>query len=126
VPTAGEGGLEAKRSCHFGKSRCFTLIELTQGEIQGVRVVPNELHSEGGCRVAAQLLTSAGVNALVAGGIGARPLAILSEAGIEVYFDQQRETVGEVIRVFAAGELRPIEVNEICKNHRGQRHEHSC
>ena len=122
VPSIGEGGLDARRSRHFGKSRNFTLIELTHGEIKSVRVVPNEPHSEGGCQVAAQLLASAGVNALVAGGIGARPLVILSEAGIDVYFDRQWKTVGEAVAALAAGELQLIAADQICNHHRGERH----
>jgi len=126
VPSVGEGGLQARRSSHFGKSPCFTLVELTQGEVGDVRVVPNERHSEGGCRVAAQLLAAEGVSSLVAGGIGARPLAVLNEAGIDVYFDKQRKTVAEAIAALAASELQPIELDQTCSHHQGQGHEHSC
>jgi predicted Fe-Mo cluster-binding NifX family protein len=126
VPSVGEGGLGARRSQHFGKSLCFTLVELTQGEVGDVRVIPNERHSEGGCRVAAQLLASEGASALVAGGIGARPLAVLNEAGIEVYFDKQRKTVAEAITALVAGELEPIELDQTCSHYRGQGRKHSC
>jgi|BarGraIncu00421A_1022006.scaffolds.fasta_scaffold02852_2 predicted Fe-Mo cluster-binding NifX family protein len=126
VPSVGEGGLQARRSSHFGKSPCFTLVELTQDEVGDVRTVPNERHSEGGCRAAAQLLAAEGASALVAGGIGARPLAVLNQAGIEVYFDKQRKTVAEAIAALAAGELRPIELDQTCSHHRGQEHEHTC
>ena len=122
VPSVGEGGLQARRSSHFGKSPCFTLVELTQGEVGDVRVVPNERHSEGGCRVAAQLLAAEGVSSLVAGGIGARPLAVLNEAGIDVYFDKQRKTVAEAIAALAASELQPIELDQTCSHHQGQGH----
>ena len=126
VPSVGEGGLDARRSHHFGKSCCFTAVELAAGKVEHVDVIPNGSHSEGGCRAAAQLLVSAGVNALVAGGIGARPLAILSEAGIDVYFDRQRKTVGEAVAALAAGELQPIATDQICSHHRGQPHGDSC
>ncbi|MHB8059439.1 MAG: NifB/NifX family molybdenum-iron cluster-binding protein [Gaiellaceae bacterium] len=122
----GEGGLEARRSQHFGKSPNFTLVELAGGEIEGVRVLANESHAESGCRGAAQLLTSAKVSAVVAGGIGARPLAILGEAGIAVYFDKQRKTVAEAVAALAAGELQPIELDQTCSRHQGEGHEHSC
>jgi predicted Fe-Mo cluster-binding NifX family protein len=126
VASVGEGGLEARRSSHFGKSPNFTLVELANGEIEGVQVVANESHAESGCRGAAQLLASAKVNALVVGGIGARPLAILGEAGIDVYFDKQRKTVAEAVAALAAGELRPVELDQTCSHHRGQENEHSC
>jgi predicted Fe-Mo cluster-binding NifX family protein len=126
VPSVGEGGLEARRSSHFGKSPCFTLVELTQGQVGDVRIVPNGGHSEGGCRAAAQLLASEGASTLVAGGIGARPLAVLNEAGIEVYYDKQRKTVAEAIAALAAGELQPIELDQTCSHHQGQGHEHTC
>jgi predicted Fe-Mo cluster-binding NifX family protein len=126
VPSVGEGGLDARRSHHFGKSPCFTAVELAAGKIERVDVIANGSHSEGGCQAAAQLLASAGVNALVAGGIGARPLAILSEADIDVYFDRQRKTVGEAVAALAAGELQPIATAQICNHHRGQEHGDSC
>ena len=126
VPSVGAGGLEARRSSHFGKSPNFTLVELVNGKIEGVQVVANGSHAESGCRNAAQLLASARVDALVAGGIGARPLAILSEAGIDVYFDKQRKTVAEAVAALAAGELKSIEVDQTCSHHSGQEHEPSC
>ena len=126
VASVGEGGLEARRSSHFGKSPNFALVELVDGEIEGVQVVANESHAESGCRGAAQLLASATVNALGVGGIGARPLAILGEAGIDVYFDKQRKTVAEAGAALAAGELRPVELDQTCSHHRGQENEHSC
>ena len=126
VASVGEGGLEARRSSHFGKSPNFALVELVDGEIEGVQVVANESHAESGCRGAAQLLASATVNALVVGGIGARQLAILGEAGIDVYFDKQRKTVAEAVAALAAGELRPVELDQTCSHHRGQENEHSC
>jgi predicted Fe-Mo cluster-binding NifX family protein len=126
VPSVGEGGLDARRSSHFGRSPCFTLIELSEGEIGEVRVVANEAHSKGGCRGAAQLLVSSGANALVAGGIGARPLGILKEAGIDVYFERVLKTVNDAVGAFAAGSLRPIELDQTCSHDQGQRHEHSC
>jgi len=126
VPSVSEDGLEARRSHHFGKSPCFTLVELIQGEVGDVRTVPNEPHSEGGCRIAAQLLVSEGASVLVAGGIGARPLAILNQAGVEVYFDKQGRTVADAIAALAGGELQPIELDQTCSHHRGQEHAHSC
>jgi len=126
VPSVSEDGLEARRSHHFGKSRFFTLVELTEGEIGDVRTVLNASHSEGGCQASAQLLASEGASALVAGGIGVRPLSILNQAGIEVYFDKQRKTVAEAIAALAAGELQPIELDQTCSHHEGQGREHSC
>jgi predicted Fe-Mo cluster-binding NifX family protein len=66
------------------------------------------------------------VSTLIAGGIGARPLAVLNEAGIEVYFDKQRKTVTEAIAALAAGELQPIALDQTCSHHQDEAHEHSC
>jgi predicted Fe-Mo cluster-binding NifX family protein len=126
VPSVGEGGLEARRSSHFGRSPCFTLVDIAGGEIRDVRVVANEDHSKGGCRGAAQLLVSSGVDALVAGGIGARPLSILNEAGVDVYFEPALKTVSEAVDAFAAGSLRLVELDQTCSHHQGQEREHSC
>ena len=41
VPTMGEGGLQSERSGHFGHCDCFTLIDITDGEIGEVSIIDN-------------------------------------------------------------------------------------
>ena len=87
VPTMGEGGLQAERSGHFGHCDCFTLIDIADGEIGEVSIIQNPPHEEGGCLRPVGLLSDAGANAIVAAGMGMRPLMGFENAGIDVLFD---------------------------------------
>jgi predicted Fe-Mo cluster-binding NifX family protein len=117
VPSLGEGGLEAERSAHFGQCDCFTLIEVADGEIVEVRVVENPPHEEGGCLRPVNLLASHGVNALIAAGMGARPLAGFNDAGIAVYFENQTPGIGDAVRLVLSGGVETMDARHVCGGH---------
>lgn len=117
VPTEGAGGLECERSGHFGRCDCFTLVEIADGAVVGVRVIDNPPHVEGGCLRPVELLASNGVNALVVAGIGGRPLAGFNDAGITVYFDNGRPVVGDVVDALLAGAIEVIDPSYVCGGH---------
>jgi predicted Fe-Mo cluster-binding NifX family protein len=117
VPSMGEGGLDAQRSAHFGHCDCFTLVDVVDGEIAGVRVVANPAHEEGGCLRPVGLLASQGVNALVAGGMGARPLAGFHQAGITVYFENQTPQIGEAVQLVLDGSVATMDERHVCGGH---------
>jgi predicted Fe-Mo cluster-binding NifX family protein len=117
VPTEGDGGLECERSGHFGRCDCFTVVEIENGTVTGVRVVDNPPHVEGGCLRPVQLLASHGVNALVVAGIGGRPLAGFNDAGITVYFDNRIPVVGDVVDALLAGAVEVIDPSYVCGGH---------
>jgi len=48
VPSQGAGGLEGLRSGHFGHCPAFTLVDVENGAISNVTVVPNQEHVQGG------------------------------------------------------------------------------
>ena len=75
VPTMGEAGLESERAGHFGHCDCFTVVEIADGEITGTSEVANPPHEEGGCMRPVGLLAKAGVDAIVAAGMGMRSRA---------------------------------------------------
>ncbi len=117
VPSSGAGGMQAERSGHFGRCDSFTLVEIADGVVADVRVINNPPHVEGGCLRPVQLLASHGVNALVVGGIGARPLAGFAQAGIAVYHDVERPLVAEVVDALIAGEVALIDPSAVCGGH---------
>ena len=117
VPTNGAGGLDCERSGHFGRCDCFTVVEIEDGAVAGVRIVANPPHEEGGCLRPVNLLAGEGVNALVVAGIGGRPLAGFTDAGIAVYFDNMRPVVSEVIDAMLAGEVELIDPSAVCGGH---------
>lgn len=114
VPTMGEGGLQSERSGHFGHCDCFTLIDIADGQIGEVSVLQNPPHEEGGCLRPVGLLSQAGATAIVAAGMGMRPLMGFEQAGIDVLFDNATPGVGDVAKLAAAGQLPRMTVNEAC------------
>ncbi len=114
VPSMQPGGLEAPRSGHFGHCDVFTMIEVRDGKVEDVTVVPNQPHAQGGCQVPVDLLHQQGANALIVGGIGMRPLMGFRQVGIEVFFGPEGETVGAVLDLLMEGKLHPIGEHQVC------------
>ncbi|MGV8083849.1 MAG: NifB/NifX family molybdenum-iron cluster-binding protein [Coriobacteriia bacterium] len=117
VPTMGEGGLHSERSGHFGHCDCFTVVDVENGEIVKVSVVDNPPHAEGGCLRPVELLASHGVNALVAAGMGGRPLMGFQDAGITVFFENQTPGVGDVVKMAVSQQLPVMSLDNACRGH---------
>ena len=111
VPTMGEAGLESERAGHFGHCDCFTVVEIADGEITGTSEVANPPHEEGECMRPVGLLAKAGVDAIVAAGMGMRPLTGFNQAGITVYFENQTPIVGD------AGSVPVMSADNACNHH---------
>ncbi|BBO75268.1 dinitrogenase iron-molybdenum cofactor biosynthesis [Desulfosarcina widdelii] len=114
VPSMEAGGLNGKRSGHFGHCDVFTLIDVKDGAIEKVSILPNQSHVQGGCMVPVNLLADNQVNALIVGGIGMRPLMGFRQVGIEVYHDDQRPDIRPVVEDLIAGKLPMIADNQVC------------
>ena len=91
VPTMGKAGLDSERSGHFGHCDCFTIVDIEVG-----------------------LLSDAGVQGIVAAGMGMRPMMGFQEAGIAVYFDNQTPNVGDVAKMVAAGQVPTMGPENAC------------
>ena len=122
IPSVGNGGLEGQRSEHFGHCDAFTLVDVENGEISNVTVVPNREHQEGGCLVPVNTLSALKVNALVVAGIGMRPLTGFTEAGIDVYYDNINPEIKPVVENLIAGKLSVISTNQACNSSGGCQH----
>ena len=114
IPSEGEGGLDGMRAGHFGHCDVFTCVDIEDGKIGAVRIVANKEHVQGGCMVPVQLLAQEGVNAIVVGGIGMRPLMGFRQMGIDVYHDAERREIRPVVEDFAAGTLTMITDQQVC------------
>lgn len=117
VPSNSPGGMEAERSDHFGHCDVFTLITVNDGKIASVETVEQIAHDAGGCMVPVKTLSGVGAQAIVVGGIGARPLAGFAEEGIDVYYAprEQIRTVEEVMGAFLEGNLPVMQPGQACK-----------
>lgn len=116
VPTMGEASLESERSGHFGHCDVFTVVEITDGKITNTTAVRNN-HDEGGCLAPVALLAEEGVDAIVAAGMGMRPLAGFQQAGIDVYFENQTPGVGDVALLVAQGNVPLMTADTACSHH---------
>ncbi|MBW1903580.1 MAG: NifB/NifX family molybdenum-iron cluster-binding protein [Deltaproteobacteria bacterium] len=120
VPSEETGGLDGRRSGHFGHCDVFTLVDVEDGEIKQVTTIQNQAHVQGGCMVPVNLLAQHGVNALIVGGIGMRPLMGFRQAGIDVYHDETRPDIRPVVEDLIAGKLSVIGDNQVCGGGGGQ------
>ena len=114
VPSLGEDGLEAQRSGHFGHADCFTIVTIENGEITGTEIIDNPPHEEGGCMRPVGILADAGIDAIIAAGMGMRPMQGFAAAGITVLHDAETPLVGDVARRAAAGELVAMGPEHAC------------
>ena len=106
IPTNNPGGMEAAWSDHFGHCDVFTVVEVdAENKIASVETLPVPDHGAGGCMVPVQTLSDAGVNAIVVGGIGARPMQGFAEVGIDVYWADKNSipSAGDVMEKFQQG-----------------------
>ena len=114
IPSQGNGGLDGQRSGHFGHCDVFTLVDVKEGKIQEVTIVPNQEHAQGGCMVPVNLLAAHNATALIVGGIGMRPLAWFNQVGIDVYYDATRDDIRPVVEDLISGTLQLIESDQVC------------
>ncbi len=122
VPSEGEGGLEGVRAAHFGHCQTFTLIDVEGGEIKKTTTLANAPHAEGGCMVPVTLLAQQKVNAIIVAGMGMRPLMGFRQFGIDVYFENNKPGIREVVADLIAGKLQPMGDDLACGG--GGHHHH--
>lgn len=118
VPSNNPGGLEAGRSEHFGHCDLFTIIKIKNDVIAEVRTVSNQEHEAGGCMVPVQFLKSHDVDAIVVGGIGARPLQGFIEVGIDVFYADRNTmlTVQSVVEGMIDARFPVIRPDQTCQS----------
>ena len=114
VPSDNPGGLEAPVSAHFGHCDLYTIVEMDESGIKSVSTLDNPPHAEGGCLAPVQRLADSGVNKLLAGGMGRRPLSGFNQAGIEVYLASGNPTVGQSVQALMDNRLPLFSLDSVC------------
>lgn len=114
VPSDQPGGLEAQLGAHFGHCELYTLVEVAGGEIVDVRALAAMPHQQGGCMAPVNHLAQNGVNVLLAGGMGLRPLMGFNQVGISVYQAGGADAVGQAVQAYLQGGLRPFTPEFTC------------
>ncbi len=125
IPSEFPGGLEAEVAPHFGHCAAFTLVQVEDGEVTKVGILPNQGHVQGGCMAPVMLLKQAGADALISGGMGMRPLAGFQQVGIQVYFSEEEAIVGDAVKRVLAGTARIFGPAQTCGGGGGD-HEGGC
>lgn len=114
IPSEQPGGLDAAVSAHFGHCACFTIVDVDEQGAQRVGVLPNAPHGQGGCMAPVSFLKQHGVERLVAGGMGMRPLMGFQQVGIEVHYHEGAALVGEAVGLLLAGQARVFAPAQAC------------
>ena len=122
VPSALPGGLDAVVSDHFGHCDVFTLAAIDDGRIGEVSIIPNPPHQQGGCLGPVRYLAEQGARVLIAGGMGMRPLAGFTDAGIMVLHHGGNQLVSDALAAFTQGQLIRFGDDRTCGGGQGNCH----
>jgi predicted DNA-binding protein (UPF0251 family)/predicted Fe-Mo cluster-binding NifX family protein len=115
IPSEAPGGLEARRSGHFGRCECFTMVDVTDGTVGEVAILDNAPHTEGGCLGPVTLLAEHNVDAIVVDGIGGRPLMGFNQVGIAVHAGVGGD-VQTAVSAFMQGGLPVVGLEGACQH----------
>ncbi len=115
IPSEAPGGLDAKRSGHFGRCECFTMVDVVEGEVAEVAVLTNAPHTEGGCMAPVLALAEQNVDAIVVDGIGGRPLMGFNQVGIAVHAGIGAD-VQTTVDAFIQGGLPVVGFDNACQH----------
>ena len=114
IPSMAPGGLDASVSAHFGHCDLYTLVKIAEGQVQEIAILPNVPHQQGGCMAPVNHLAQNGVQVLIAGGMGMRPLMGFNQVGISVLYGGGVQTVGEAVDAFLKGNLQQFTSDFTC------------
>ncbi|MCJ2165125.1 NifB/NifX family molybdenum-iron cluster-binding protein [Pseudodesulfovibrio sp. S3] len=114
IPTAEPGGMDAVIDAHFGHCAMYTLVDVEDGTVKEVSIVPSCPHVQGGCMAPVNYLADNKVKALISGGMGMRPLMGFNEVGIQVYHGSGAPTVKAAIEAFLHDSLPVFTVDQTC------------
>jgi predicted Fe-Mo cluster-binding NifX family protein len=114
IPSSHPGGLDAPLGAHFGHCDLYTLVKIAAGEVTEVATLANVPHQQGGCMAPVNHLAENGVQVLIAGGMGMRPLMGFQQVGINVLHGGEAQTVGEAVEALLQGRLAQFSTEFTC------------
>ena len=114
IPSTQPGGLDSEVGAHFGHCDCYTLVDVADGRVANIATLDNMPHVHGGCMAPVNHLSSHGVNVLVAGGMGMRPLMGFQQVGIQVFHGGEATSVKDAVEALLAGNLVPFSQHNTC------------
>ena len=97
IPTA-----DSQLAMHFGHVEAFTLIDVEDGAVAGVRTATPPAHAPG---VLPAWLKENDVGIVIAGGMGQRAQSLFAQHGIQVIVGAPSESPEALVRQHLAGTL---------------------
>jgi len=114
IPSNNPGGIDSELAGHFGHCDIFTLVKIEDGKIANVSTLPSVPHEQGGCMAPVNYLSGNGVNILIAGGMGMRPLMGFESVGIDVYHYNGHVKVVDIVTSLIDGSLPKFSNENTC------------
>lgn len=118
IPSVRPGGLDAKRSAHFGACDVFTLVSIEAGQVRDVKTIANVQEQGVDCEAPVDVLLKQKVDTLLVNNLGREPFHALLGAGVKVYLGEGL-VVREAVHKFMNGELSTLTEEYVCD---GQEH----
>lgn len=115
VPSDAPGGFDAEISGHFGHCDAFSLFRIENGSVVEAAILPAVPHDN--CLAPVRQLAERGVTAIVAFGMGARPLSGFLASGIQPFHAGDRRKVGDVVEAFLSQDLAAFSADHTCAHH---------
>lgn len=128
IPTMGHGGMDEMVGEHFGRVPTYTIVDTDSNE---TTVIENNTMHMGGTGYAPDLISKAGAEVMLCGGLGRRAIGLFEQSGIKVYVGAYG-TVREALSMFNDGRLIQATDETACQQHafrgegtgEGQEHHH--
>ncbi|WP_292389855.1 NifB/NifX family molybdenum-iron cluster-binding protein [Methanosarcina sp. UBA5] len=109
-----DSGLESDVCYHYGSCEYFTIVDVSNKDIENVKAISNlSTESEHNCAAPSIILKSNNVDAVLVAGIGGRPLMSLAEKNIKVFAGITGK-VSNAVEDYNNGLLREISMNGTC------------
>jgi predicted Fe-Mo cluster-binding NifX family protein len=94
---------EGKLAIHFGHCREFAFVNVEDNKVGSTEVVEPPPHEPG---VLPKWLSDQGAEIVIAGGMGARAVGLLEQAGVKVVIGAPQEAPEELVKQYLAGTLQ--------------------
>jgi len=109
ISSSPPGGLDSLVDQRFARCSYFTLVDVEDGEIVNVSVVPNQSTTvpHGAGIQAAQFVASLGAQVVITGNIGPNAFSSLQSLGIRVYAGVGGISVRDAVMKYLSGSLSP-------------------
>ena len=114
IPSMSDSGLESDVCAHFGSCEYFTIVDVQDKDISGIRAISNgSPDGEHNCVAPSIILKSHNVETVLVSGIGGRPLMSLTEKEIKVFAGAVGK-VSDAVQDYNNGLLRELSTNGTC------------